>query len=141
MPFEIGQEIPLGMLSLRVTGWEPLPDRHAPITPLAPPADREAIVVFVGWTGLSDVTELDRRVFLEQFLKARLRVDDGQGDDHDAVIAMPRELYQSRVPSGWAPPEWAVAFHVPPGIRQFTLLIEFPDARAGAFGVASVLLR
>lgn len=138
--FAPGEEIPLGILQLTVERWEESPRTRAPLRSLHPPEAEKPVVVFVRWRGLGAYGELDRRVFVEAFLEDRLTLVDAGGGEHEALTAMPRDLYHGSAASGWAgaPPDWVVVFWVPADRAGYSLRIEHPDPAPDGFRVAVV---
>jgi len=139
--FAPGQEIPLGELSLTVTGWEAVPPGHAPISALRAAPGEKVIAVFVRWSGLPGRSDMERRVLLERFLERQARIVDDEGFQTTAFSAMARELYRLQAPVREAPSDWVVVFHVWIDSRNYKLLLAHPDPAQGGLRLAEVQLR
>ena len=138
--FDPAQEIPLGELSLSVTGWETVPEKHAPISVLRAAPGEKVIAVFVRWSGLATSSDLDRRLFLERYFESHAKVVDDAGFVCRAFDSMPRELYRFQPFSRHAPPDWVIVFHVWIDSQNHTLLLEHPDPAASGVRRAAVQL-
>ncbi len=138
--FRRGEEIPLGIFSLRVSDWVEAPSSRVPLSSLRTPEGEKAIAVFVGWEGLDDLTDADRRHFVESFLEHSLELVDSEGFDADPVTAMPRDLYSASAFHLEASPEWVVIFHVWVDSGGYSLRVRHPDPDKEKFDVAVVPL-
>lgn len=141
--YALGQEIPLGIISVSVTQWADARGTSAPLRSLRPPEGEKPIAVFVRWRGLDEYGEFDRRTFVEAFLSDRLTLVDSDGFEYAALTAMPKDIYQFTAQAGsgkTAPPEWAVVFWAWVDSRDYELHIEHPNPEEGDFDVAVVEL-
>jgi hypothetical protein len=138
--FAIKQEIPLGIISVTVMGWEEVPQIHPPFHSLDAPAGEKAIAVFARWRGLDEYAERDQGHFVESFLQHRLKIIDSEGYEASAINAMPRALYDSFEMRGLAPRDWVVIYHVWVDSQGYTLQVRHPDPGEEDFHVAVVPL-
>jgi hypothetical protein len=141
--FALGEEIPLGIISVSVTQWEEVRGTSSPLGSLRPPEGEKPIAVFVRWRGLDEYAEFDRRTFVEAVLSDRLTLIDSDGFEYAARTAMPKEFYRFSAQAGsgkTAPPDWAVVFWAWVDSRDYKLHIEHPDPAEGDFDVAVVEL-
>lgn len=141
--YALGQEIPLGIISVSVTQWADARGTSAPLRSLSPPEGEKPIAVFVRWRGLDEYGEFDRRTFVGAFLSDRLTLVDSDGFEYAALTAMPKDIYQFTAQAGsgkTAPPDWVVVFWAWVDSRDYKLHIEHPDPGEGDFDVAVVEL-
>ena len=138
--FAIKQEIPLGIISVTVMGWEEVPQIHPPFHSLDAPAGEKAIAVFARWRGLDEYAELDQRQFVESFLQHRLKLIDSEGYEASAISALPKALYDSFEMRDVAPRDWVVIYHVWVDSQGYTVQVRHPDPGEEDFDVASVSL-
>jgi hypothetical protein len=138
--FVVGEEIPLGILSVTVDRIEQAA-RVAPLVALDPPAGEKAKAIWVRWSGLGDFEERARQTFAATVLRHRLRIVDSGGFDYPAITALEPELYHWSGRPGPAGRTRVVIFWVPVDSEEYTLLIEHPDPGEDDFEVALVPLR
>ena len=138
--FTIKQEIPLGILSVTVMGWEEVPQIHPPFHSLDAPSGEKAIAVFARWRGLDEYADLDQRQFVESFLQHRLKLIDSEGYEASAISALPKALYDSSEMRGLAPRDWVVIYHIWVDSQGYTVQVRHPDPGEEDFDVASVSL-
>jgi hypothetical protein len=140
VPFELREEIPLGVIQLEVTDWDEVRQSISVLSTLHPPEGEKPILVFVRWRGLDDYEELDRRIFVEAFLSDRLTLVDSEGFEYDALTAMPEAVYRmsSSMSPVDAPPNWVVVFWAWVDSEGYSLRFENPTPEEGGFDVAVV---
>jgi len=138
--FAMKQEIPLGILSVAVMGWEEVPRIHPPLVSLDAPAGEKAIAVFARWRGLDEYGETDQGHFVESFLQHRSKLIDSEGYEASAITALPKALYDSSEMRGFAPRDWVVIYHVWVDSQGYTLQVRHPDPGEEDFHVAVVSL-
>ena len=138
--FKLGEEIPLGILSLRVSDSEVVPSSRAPLQSLSALSGERAIAVFARWEGLVDFGELDKRQFVESFLEHRVTLVDSDRFSYDVIKAMPRDLYYGSAYAFEASPDWVVIFYVWVDSSGYSVRIRHPDPGNEGFNVAVVSL-
>lgn len=138
--FTIKQEIPLGIISVAVMGWEEVPQSHPPFRSLDAPAGEKAIAVFTRCRGLDEYAELDKRQFIESFLQHRFKLIDSEGYEAAVISTLPKALYDSFEMRSPAPGDWVAIYHVWVDSQGYTLQVRHPDPGEEDFHVAVVSL-
>lgn len=141
--FAFHQPIPLGLITLAVTGWQDVPLNHPPLSSLDAPPGEKAIAVFIRWEGLDDYSESDKNYFVDSFLPRRLTITDSDGYDASCRHAMPRYLYEASWPlatDNAAPREWVLICRVWVDCQGYRLKVKHPQPREANFDVAMVVL-
>ncbi len=138
--FVRNREVPLGPLSLRVTGSEEVTSPPVPLNTLYAEPGRRVFVVFVNYRGLADLAESDRDRYVESYLSRRATVVDSVGAAHRAVHAMPRPFFTGSYHLSHSR-DWVVVFHPVADRRVLHVRFEHPDPEPGGFRHAEVGLR
>ncbi len=139
--FSPGEEIPLGMISIRVIKLEVAREGGAELNLLRTEPEDLAYVLHVRWTGGEKIpSQRDRSRYVEMVLRDRIEIFDSDGDRYVAVGAVPRGQYLSRMYSQVLTQDWVVIFDVPEVATGLGARIENPDPTGAAYRVAVIPL-